>query len=287
MDDEDFFDQIDEYGPQALAPRPTSGVAIAAAVLGALGVGALLSVAVLEFTGSPTPTQTVVVPGATYVPGPATPQAAAPTAAVPAPAPAPAPAVAAPRRAAPATSRVVIPSGSGAPANAPVAGSDAGPAVVDVPVDAGPPPAGPPPSVILNVPPVPQVPAVPQLPGVPPVPARAAGTAGAVIAAGVADADVPAATAPAADREVASLRSAAVLHLANYRSIETQGEMMADTLPSFGWILPARGISSSQIPTRIGGLCRRIKYSNRMVAAFAEITRAGNLDIGSGREVMT
>lgn len=173
VDDEDFFDHIDEHGPQALAPRPTSGVAIAAAVLGALGVGALLSVAVLDFTSSPTPTQTVVVPGATHVPGPATPQAAAPTAAVPAPAPAqaPAPAPAASRGAAPVTNHLVIPSGSGAPANVPLAGSDAGPAAVDVPVDAGPPPQNPHPSVILNVPPVPQVPAVPQLPGVPPVPA--------------------------------------------------------------------------------------------------------------------
>lgn len=62
---------------------------------------------------------------------------------------------------------------------------------------------------------------------------------------------------------------------------------MADTLPGFGCKLPARGVSSSQIPTRIGGRASESKYSNRMAAAFAKTTRAGNLDIGSGKGVMT
>ena len=74
VDDDEFFDLVDGYGPEewGLKPRPfRTGVAIAAAVLGALGVGASLGIAIRDFAGPPPPTPALVIPA---VAAPATPQ---------------------------------------------------------------------------------------------------------------------------------------------------------------------------------------------------------------------
>ena len=158
MDDDEFFDIVDRYGPEewGLKPRPfRTGVAIAAVVLGALGVGAALGIAVRDFAGPPPALPALVVPGSASLATPATPQAASPTAAAPAPAPTASPAhnaapiVAAPTKSATMTNRVVAPSVAPAPAPAPV--SDAGAGAPEV---APPPPAEPQPrsSVIISIP---------------------------------------------------------------------------------------------------------------------------------------
>ena len=173
VDDDEFFDLVDGYGPEewGLKPRPfRTGVAIAAAVLGALGVGASLGIAIRDFAGPPPPTPAFVIPGPAAVAAPATPQPSSPTSAVPAPAPtvspvynaAPIPVVAPPNRPA-TTHRVVISSSNSAPAADPGPGSDAGPADTATPADPAPPPAAPSPhpSVIINIPPPPAPPFVP------------------------------------------------------------------------------------------------------------------------------
>ena len=178
VDDDEFFNLVDGYGPEewGLKPRPfRTGIAIAAAVLGALGVGASLGIAIRDFAGPPPATPALVVPA---VAAPAAPQAGSPTPVAPAPTglpvhtAAPVAAAARPNRALP-TNRVVIPSGSGVPANAPVSAPDAGPADGGTPVDAAPPPAAPlpHPSLVINIPPPPAPPFVPPklLPPPPPV----------------------------------------------------------------------------------------------------------------------
>ena len=94
VDDDEFFDLVDGYGPEewGLKPRPfRTGVAIAAAVLGALGVGASLGIAIRDFAGPPPPTPAFVIPGPAAVAAPATPQVRPQTAAAPAPTGSPAP----------------------------------------------------------------------------------------------------------------------------------------------------------------------------------------------------
>jgi hypothetical protein len=180
VDDDEFFDIVDRYGPEewGLKPRPfRTGVAIAAVVLGALGVGAALGIAVRDFAGPPPSVPALSIPGSASIATPATPQAASPTVPAPAPAPAaspvhdaaPIPVVAAPTRSAAMTNRVVAPSGDGAPATAPAPASDAGTGAPDV----APPPAAEPqphPSVIISIPAPPVPPLLPKfLPPPPPV----------------------------------------------------------------------------------------------------------------------
>ena len=180
VDDDEFFDLVDGYGPEewGLKPRPfRTGVAIAAAVLGALGVGASLGIAIRDFAGPPPPTPALVIPA---VAAPATPQPSSPTSAAPAPAPtvspvynaAPIPVVAPPNRPA-TTHRVVISSSNSAPAADPGPASAAGPADAAPPADPAPAPAAPAPhpSVVISIPPPPAPPFVPSklIPSPPPV----------------------------------------------------------------------------------------------------------------------
>ncbi len=178
VDDDEFFDLADGYGPQEWGLKPRTfrtGVAIAAAVLGALGVGASLGIAIRDFAGSPAPTPALVVPAAS-VATPATPQAGSPTTGAPAPAPAPTvspvhnaapvPVITAPKAAA-VTNRVVTSSGNDATATDPGAASDAGTSAPDV---AAPPPAAPHPSLTITIPRPPLPPILPMSKFLPPPP---------------------------------------------------------------------------------------------------------------------
>jgi hypothetical protein len=76
VDDNEFFELVDGYGPEDWGLKPRrfrTGVAIAAAVLGALGVGASLGIAVRDFAGPPPLSPALVVPAAAAVAAPATP----------------------------------------------------------------------------------------------------------------------------------------------------------------------------------------------------------------------
>lgn len=87
MDDEEFFELTDRHRVSDWGREPWSlrtGAAVGVTLLGTLAVGAVLGIAILDFTDSPAPAPTVVVPNAATAP--ATPQVA-PAPATPAPAP--------------------------------------------------------------------------------------------------------------------------------------------------------------------------------------------------------
>ena len=176
VDDDEFFNLVDGYGPEewGLKPRPfRTGIAIAAAVLGALGVGASLGIAIRDFAGSPPPTPALAIPRAAAVVAPATPPAGSPTASAPAPAPnvspvlnaTPIPVIAAPKATA-VTNRVVTASGNDASVTDPGSAS----AATSAPDVAAPPPAAPQRSVTITIPRPPLPPILPLAKLLPPPP---------------------------------------------------------------------------------------------------------------------
>jgi len=162
----------DPITPAAAKPKPMGKAALAAGVIGAIGMGAALGIVLI---GNSTQPRTVTVtPGSTGAPI-AVPAAGAPTQVVPPPGPAPAQAVAPPDNGPAPTAVVAVPDNSPAPIPAFTQPDNPAP-----PADPGSPPALTPPGPVVNVnvplPPVsvsvqpPQLPPLPSPPKLPPPP---------------------------------------------------------------------------------------------------------------------
>src|SRR5271165_4739320 len=160
------FEPPDPVTPAAKPKSIGKAAALAAVLVGTIGVGAAVGMAIFDFTGSSQPRPAVVVP------------APQPAAVVPGPAAPPAPAVVSPPDSGPGPAAFSPPDSGPAPATVSAPDSRPAPAAVSPPPDSGPAPAdpgsqpvaAPVPPVLppISLPPVVLPPITVQLPQLPP-----------------------------------------------------------------------------------------------------------------------